>query len=90
MCCCVLHVQAHVINLRDAAAEGSKGLLHPLLKRYHVSSTTAEARNKSCDGRPLRCLLGWRASWFATCFQLCACVLWQRSEHVYQLLAGCM
>lgn len=34
----VLCVQAHVVNLRDAAAEGSKGLLHPLLKRYHVST----------------------------------------------------
>lgn len=30
-------LQAHVVNLRDAAAEGSKGLLHPLLKRFHVS-----------------------------------------------------
>jgi hypothetical protein len=28
--------QAHVVNLRDAAAEGSRGLLHPLLKRFHV------------------------------------------------------
>jgi hypothetical protein len=36
-CCCP---QAHVVNLRDAAAEGSKGLLHPLLKRFHVSAMT--------------------------------------------------
>lgn len=29
-------MEAHVVNLRDAAAEGAKGLLHPLLKRYQV------------------------------------------------------
>jgi hypothetical protein len=54
--CCVLCVQVHVVNLRDAAAEGSKGLLHPLLKRYHVSSVTA-AQIHSCDGWSLRCRL---------------------------------
>jgi hypothetical protein len=29
-------LEAHVVNLRDAAAQGSKGLLQPLLKRYQV------------------------------------------------------
>jgi hypothetical protein len=29
-------LEAHVVNLADAAAEGSKGLLQPLLKRYQV------------------------------------------------------
>jgi len=36
-------LEAHVVNLRDAAAEGSRGLLHPLLKRYHVSDACAGA-----------------------------------------------
>ncbi|WIA29571.1 hypothetical protein OEZ86_012064 [Tetradesmus obliquus] len=34
-------MEAHVVNLRDAAAEGSKGLLHPLLKRYHARGCSA-------------------------------------------------
>ncbi|KIZ01371.1 hypothetical protein MNEG_6586 [Monoraphidium neglectum] len=29
-------LEAHVVNLRDAAAQGSRGLLQPLLKRYQV------------------------------------------------------
>ncbi|KAI8473618.1 MAG: hypothetical protein J3K34DRAFT_518899 [Monoraphidium minutum] len=29
-------LEAHVVNLRDAAAQGSKGLLQPLLKRYQA------------------------------------------------------
>eukprot|EP00775_Hariotina_reticulata_P003763 gene3763-4022_t len=34
-------MEAHVVNLRDAAAEGSRGLLHPLLKRYHAHACSA-------------------------------------------------
>lgn len=29
-------LEAHVVNLRDAAAQGSRGLLQPLLKRYQA------------------------------------------------------
>jgi hypothetical protein len=32
-------LEAHVVNLADAAAEGNKGLLQPLLKRYQVWGT---------------------------------------------------
>jgi hypothetical protein len=64
-----------VVNLRDAAAEGSKGLLHPLLKRFHVSNlarqlgtpTTAEWSN----------VLPAVAVWLSRC-HVC---LWQVPHH---------
>jgi hypothetical protein len=37
-------LEAHVVNLRDAAAQGSKGLLQPLLKRYQASAGAGAPR----------------------------------------------
>jgi hypothetical protein len=83
---CVSRVQAHVVNLRDAAAEGSKGLLHPLLKRYHVSPaavqehcTTAAQQLHSCEGLPLGSFAGVRVG--LQLLQLFGAAYLQRPEH---------
>jgi hypothetical protein len=58
-------LEAHVVNLRDAAAQGSKGLLQPLLKRYQVGAAPAAPAGRVWEG-PLAGALEGPGNWGAT------------------------